>query len=105
MDCPDSALDCRGRLAGGEQTVPDFFTFLHAPRPLNLSLCYKSLDIARPQPPAATPAPSLLRPLAGEASDCSGCPFLADALPTSSPPPSPLTPQVLTNNKGHYASF
>ena len=87
------------------QTLPDFFTFLQAPCPLNLSLCYKPLDIARPQPPAATPAPILLRPVAWEGSDCSGGPFLADALPASSSSHSPLSPQVLTNNKGHYASF
>ena len=64
--------------------------------PLNLSLCYKSLDIARPQPPAATPAPILLRPLAWGGlrlqwvplQTVVGASLLADALPTSSPHPS-----------------
>lgn len=102
MDCPDPALDCRSRLAGGEQTVPDFFTFLHAPIPSTCPFAISHLTLPGPNPQQPSQLPFFSGLWPGEGSDCSGCPFLADALPTSSPLPSPLSPQVLTNNKGHY---
>ena len=69
------------------------------PKPRGIFIKYR-LPGPNPQQPSQLPFFSGLWP--GEGSDCSGCPFLADALPTSSPLPSPLSPQVLTNNKGHY---
>lgn len=79
------------------QTLPDFFPFLQAPCPPNLSLCYKPLDIARPQPPAATPAPILLRPVAW-----GGLRLQWGPLPSRCPPHLllfPLTPQSASVNE------
>ena len=50
MDSPDPASNCRGRPAGGEQTVPDFFTFCMPPVPSAAAAAAKSLqsDSVRP---------------------------------------------------------
>ena len=99
MDSPDSALDCRGR--------PSLISshFFRLPVPPTCLFAISPLTLPGPNPQQPPQLPFFSGPWPGEGSHCSGGPFLADALPTSSSSHSPLSPQVLTNKKGHYAAF